>query len=98
MGTYAIVHDLGEIRDRRLGVQAREHVIAPRVLGELRDAGAPVMQVTEHDRLGGTGLGARGDDLAVPHVAVLEAGVILRTADPLAAEGAALHHPLLAPG
>src|SRR5438445_6452897 len=87
-----MVHHLGEIRDRRLGVQAREHVIAPRVLGELRDAGAPVVEVAEHDRLGGTGLGARRDDFAVPQVAVLETGAILRPADALDAEGALLHH------
>src|SRR6266511_313334 len=94
----AIGDDPREIRHRGLGVEARQHVVAARVPRELEDLRVVVAQVAEHDRFRRTRLGARGDDLAVAHGAVLEPGAVLRAADPLHAEGAFLHHALLADG
>src|SRR5256885_8831579 len=86
--------DTREIRDRGFGVQAGEHMVAARIAGELGNAGVPVVEIAEDDRLGRTGLRARRDDVTVAHVPILEARLILRTADTLHAERAFLHDAL----
>src|SRR5437870_10904691 len=78
---HGAVHDLREVRDRRLRVESREHVIAARVLGERRDPRRLVVQVAEHNRLRGAGLGAGRRDVAVLDVAILEARAVLRARD-----------------
>src|SRR5882762_8394533 len=88
--------DASQVGDRGLRVQTRQHMIAARVTGELEHARVPVVEVAEYDRLRRTGRLARGDDVAVAHVAVLESRLVLGAADALHAEGAFLHHALLA--
>src|SRR2546422_10898039 len=84
--------DAGEISDRRLRVQSREDVVAARIPRELIDARVPVVEIAEDDRLRRAGRLARGDDVAVAHVPVLEPRLVLRAADPLYSEVALLHH------
>src|SRR5690348_12104650 len=79
-GLRLAVDDLREIGDRRTGVQPRQHVIATRVLRQRRDARGLVVEITEDDRLRGTRLCARGCDLAVLNVAILEARTVLGAA------------------
>src|SRR5437879_13435635 len=72
------------------------YVVAAGVGGEPGHEGAPVAQIAEHDRLGRAGLRAGGRDVAVAHAPVLEARAVLGAPDALHAEGALLHHTLLA--
>src|SRR5256885_827863 len=88
--------DARQIGDARLGVQAREHVIAAWIPGQLRHAGVAVVQIAEDDRFRRARLRARGGDVTVTHGAILDPGLILRAANALHAEGALLHHALLA--
>src|SRR5882724_9722600 len=85
-GASAIAHHSREIGDGGLGVQAGQHVVSTGIPGQLEDLRAAVVQVAEHDRLGRARLLARGHDLAVPHVTVLEPRPVLRPADPLDTE------------
>src|SRR5712692_3346960 len=89
-------HDASEIRDGRLGVQAGEHVIATRVTRQLVDPRVVVVEIAEDDRFRRTGLLARGHDVAIADVAILESRLTLRTTDALDAERALFHHALLA--
>src|SRR5256885_13720793 len=89
-------HDASEIRDRRPGVQAGEHVIAARVTRQLVDARVAVVEIAEDDRFGRARLLAGGHDVAIADVAILESRLILRATDALHAERALFHHALLA--
>src|ERR1041385_8239203 len=93
---HGAVHDLREIRDRRLGVQIREDMVAARVTRQRRDARGGVPQVAEHDRLRRARLGARRRDVPVLDVAVFQPCPALRAADALHPEGARPHPALLA--
>src|SRR2546428_12414203 len=59
-------HDASEIRDRRPGVQAGEHVIAARVTRQLVDARVAVVGIAEDDRFGRARLLAGGHQVALP--------------------------------
>src|SRR5437016_5880138 len=72
------------------------HVVAAGIGGEAGHEGALVVQIAEHDRLRRAGLRAGRCDVAVTHTAVLEARAVLGAPDALHAEGALLHHTLLA--
>src|SRR5438105_15873803 len=78
---HGAVHHLRGVGDRRLRVQAREHVVAARVTGERRDPRATVVQVAVHDGLRRTRLGARWRGVAVLALAIFEAGSVLRRGD-----------------
>src|SRR5690606_22563015 len=62
----------------------------------LRDPAVRVRDVAEDEDFGRAGLRARWHDLPVGDSAVLAGGPMLRLADALHAEGALLHHPLVA--
>src|SRR5438045_9693347 len=87
-------HHASQIRNRRLGVQTGEHVIAAWVSGELVHPRVPVVEIAEHDRFRRTGLLAGGHDIAVAHVATLEARLILPPANAPHAETSFLHTAL----
>src|SRR5256885_16764096 len=79
-------HDASEIRDRRPGVQAGEHVIAARVTRQLVDARVAVVEIAEDDRFGRARLLAGGHHVAIAGGAVLEARPLFRAPAALAPE------------
>src|SRR2546426_12803477 len=87
-------HDASEIRDRRPGVQAGEHVIAARVTRQLVDARVAVVEIAEDDRFGRGRLVGGGHDVAIADVAILGSRLILRAPGGLDAGPALFHYAL----
>src|SRR5215471_5324497 len=92
-----IPHD-GEVRGPRPRVQLAKQRVAADFRLQLRNAAVRIVQVAEHDRVGGTRLLAGGLELAVTHAALLFFGADLRAGDPLHTVRALLHHAAAAHG
>src|SRR5512139_2762471 len=60
------VADVREVRRAGAGLELRQQAVAAGARPELCHPARPVVQVAEHDRAGGAGRLAGGDDLAVP--------------------------------
>src|SRR5207244_4877801 len=80
-----------EVGGARARIELGQEGVVPRLGLERRDAALGVVQVAEHDRLGGAGLGARRHHLAVADRASLLLGRDAVLVDALHAVGALLH-------
>src|SRR5688572_14360490 len=85
------VLDRAEVGRARAGVEVFQHAVVARQRLQLRDGAPRVVDVAEHDRLRGAGLGAGGRDLAVLDRALLVLGLDLHPLDALHAVRALLH-------
>src|SRR5215218_10423230 len=85
------VPDRGQIGRPRAGVQLAEQRVVPLPGLQLRHAAARIVEVAEDDRVGRTGLLARGLDLAIGDAALALLRFDPRLVDPLHAVGALLH-------
>src|SRR5207245_11594539 len=85
-----VIAGWGGRRARARGGLGQERAV-PRLAPELPDAARGVVQVAEHARLGGTGLGARRHHLAVADRSPLLLGRDAVLVDALHAVGALLH-------
>ena len=92
---YASVRqgDLGQVGDRRTGVEVLEHAIPALVLAQASHPAGRIPEIAEDDGVGWAGLGAGGGELAVPERPIFQPSVVLRAPDALNAEGALLHDP-----
>src|SRR5579864_8507551 len=80
------------------GIQLLKQAIVSRLGLELRHAALGIVDVSERDRLGGAGLHARRDNLAVGDAAIFLFGLDLGGVDALNAVGAFFHHAAAAHG
>src|SRR5262249_27824915 len=97
-GRRSAAAHLLQVGHRRAGIAVAENLVTALALHELHDPALRILQVDEPDRLRRAGLLAGRHDAAVTDVAVLVLRRVLRQADALDAEGALLHHALVAHG
>src|SRR5262249_24156619 len=86
------VAERGQIRRARPRAELAEQRVVQRTLLETAYRARRIVEVAEHDRLGGTGRRARGHHLTVADPSALLLGVDARGIDPLHAVRALLHH------